>query len=46
MSGRSTSELGLRVVSAIFMLIVVLAACWVGGLPFIVLSIALSALLF
>lgn len=46
MSARSTSELGLRVVSAIFMLVVVLAACWFGGLPFLVLSILLSALLF
>ena len=41
-----SSELALRVVSAIFMLVVVLAACWVGGLTFLVFSILLSALLF
>ncbi|MEP0943803.1 MAG: phosphatidate cytidylyltransferase [Rhizobiaceae bacterium] len=46
MSTQPTSELGLRVVSAICMLVVVLAACWAGGLPFLILSILLSAFLF
>ena len=46
MTRKSSGELGLRVISAIFMLIVVVAACWIGGLTFLGLSILLSALLF
>ncbi len=40
------SELGKRVASAIVMLLVVLSVSWVGGMPFTLLSIALSAVLF
>lgn len=40
------SELGLRVVSAIVMLVIVVAATWAGGLVFRLLCVALSALAF
>ena len=44
--GFMTTELGLRIASAIVMLIIVLMVSWIGGFPFIALSVALSGLLF
>ena len=41
-----TSELGKRVLSAIVLLIVTLFLSWMGGLPFLIMSIALSLLLY
>ena len=40
------TELGLRIASAIVMLVVVLAAAWIGGWVFAILCAALSAVLF
>ncbi len=46
-SGRFlATELGLRIVSAVVLLVVVVAATWAGGLPFRLMSCALAALLF
>ena len=42
----SNTDLGLRVVSAVVMLAIFLTACWLGGLPFLLISIGLSILLF
>ena len=41
-----TSELGKRIFSAVIMLVIVLALSWMGGLPFLLLSLVLSMLLY
>ncbi len=45
-SGLLSSELGKRVISAVFMLIVILWVTWIGGWPFTILSLLLSGLLY
>ena len=45
-SGFWTSELGKRVFSAVIMLVVVLSLSWIGGWPFLLMSFALSLLLY
>ncbi|MEP1208359.1 MAG: phosphatidate cytidylyltransferase [Rhizobiaceae bacterium] len=45
-SGFMASELGKRVASGIVMLVAVLWLCWLGGWPFTLLSLLLSALLY
>ncbi len=45
-SGMLSSELGKRVISAVFMLIVILWVSWLGGWPFTILSLLLSGLLY
>lgn len=45
-SNAAQTELGQRVISAIFMLAVFLIACWYSGLAFLIVCMGLSALLF
>ena len=46
LSSMLATELGKRVMSGILMLIAVLWLCWLGGWPFTILSLLLSALLY
>ena len=45
-SGFRNSELGLRISSAVVLVLLSLLAAWAGGVPFLIYSVALSAVLF
>lgn len=45
-NGFFSSELGLRIISALVLVAIVFVLSWMGGLPFTIMSVILSALLF